>query len=121
MDDPWIRLHQGNEDRSKFGVPPSELGGYGGEDELQVSSVLKVPRTEEGSTKMPIREHPLRNCLSDGALPRPCEPIQPVDRGFMKVACPEFNLVQNGYMGPLETTGAVAMSVLGLLRKAEVI
>ena len=104
MDDSWIRLHQGDEDRSKFGVPPCELGSYGGEDELEVPPVLKVSRTEEGGTKLSVRECPLRDCLSDGALPRPCEPIQPVDRGLVKVACPEFDLVQNGSTGPLETT-----------------
>ena len=78
--------------------------------------VLKISRTEERGTKPPIRKQPLRNCLSDSALPRSSEPIQPVDRGPENVVCPEFDLVENGYAGPLKTTVAVAMPILGLLR-----
>ena len=75
MGDFWVRLHQRDEDRSKLGISPCELSSNGGENELEVPPVLEVSRTEEGSAKSSVCERPLRDCLSDGALPRPCEAI----------------------------------------------
>ena len=68
---------------------------------------------------MTICEHPLRDCLRDGALPRSGQPIQPVDRRPIEVPRPEFNLVQDSTAGALQTTFTVAMQVLGSLRTAE--
>jgi hypothetical protein len=115
VDDSWIRLDQLYEDRSIFGVFPCELDSQGGEDEVEVAPVLEVSRAEEGGTEPSVCERPLRDGLRDGGLPRSSEPIQPVDRGLVKVARPEFDLVQNGPASSLETTITVAMSILGLL------
>ena len=91
------------------------MDGYGREDELEVTLVRKVPRTEEGGAKPSVCEGPLRDRLSNGALPHPCEPVQPIDRGSMKVECPEFDLVQKDPTRSLEATVTVAVSVLGLV------
>ena len=39
----------------------------------------------------------------------------------MNVACPEFDLVQNDYTGPLETTITVGMPIICLLRGAKAV
>ena len=39
----------------------------------------------------------------------------------MGVVRPEFDLVQNGAAGSLETTVAVTMSILGLMRTVETV
>ena len=121
MDDFWIRLYQRDEDRSKFSISPCELSSDGGENELEVPPVLEVSRTEEGSAKSSVGESPFRDCPSDGALPRPRESIQPVDRWLVKVVCPEFDLVQNGSAGSPETTAVATVSILGLLCTTKVI
>ena len=69
---------------------------------------------------MSFCKNSLCDCLSDGALPRPCESVQPVDRGLVKVACPAFDLVENGNTGPFETTLTVAVLILGLSRGAKI-
>ena len=88
----------------------------GGKDGLEVTPVLEVSRTEEGSAESSLRKHPLCDRLGNGGLPRSSEPVQPVDRRFVAVVCPSFDLVQNGAAGSLETTVTVAMSIFGLLR-----
>ena len=115
MDDLWIGLDQLDEERSKLGVPPGELDGQGWEDGLEVPAVLEVPRAEEGCTQPPICKGPFRDRLRNGALPRPCETVQPVDGGFVEVAGPEFDFVQNCCPCSSETTIPVAMSILGVL------
>ena len=98
-----------------------ELDGEGGKDEAEVAPVLEVSRTEEGGTKLSGCEHPLRDRLGDGALPRPSQPVQPVDGRLAKIPCPDFDLVQDGYAGSLQTTFTVAMPIFNLLRTAEII
>ena len=88
---------------------------------MEVAPVLEISGAEEGSPEPSICKHPLRDRLSDGALPRACESIQPVYRGPVGVACPEFHLVQDSPAGPLETMITIAMSVLGLLSTAEIV
>ena len=88
---------------------------------MEVASVLKVARTEERGTKLSFCKCPLGDRLSDGALSCPCESIQPVDWGFVKVARPEFNFVQNGPSGFLETTVTVTVSKLSALCIAKIV
>ena len=84
---------QRDEDGPKFGVCACELDGEGGEDELEVAPVLKVSGTEERSAEPSVRERPFGDCLCDRGLSRSGQPVQPVDRGFVGVPCPEFNSV----------------------------
>ena len=83
--------------------------------------ILKVSRAEEGGPEPSFCENPLRDRLRDRGLPRPSESIQPVDRRLVKVARPEFDLIQNVAAGPLEATVAVAMSIFGLLRTMDIV
>ena len=86
---------------------------------MEIAPVLEVPRAEEGGTKQSVREHPLCDRLGDGCLSRSGEPVQPVDRRFVEVAGPKFNLVQDGASCSLETTAAIAMPILSPLCTAE--
>ena len=52
-------------------------------------------------------EHPIGDRLCDGGLPRPGQPVQPVDRRLVEIPCPEFDLVQDGSSGSLQTTCTV--------------
>ena len=88
---------------------------------MEVAPVLEISGAEEGSTELSVREHPLGDCLSDGGLPCSSESIEPVDRRFVEVACPKFDLVQDGPASPLEATITVAVSVLGLFGVAGVV
>ena len=88
---------------------------------MKVAPVLEISGAEEGSTELSVREHPLGDRLSDGSLPCTSESIEPVDRGFVEVACPKLDLVQDGPASPLETTITVAVSVLGLFGVAGVV
>ena len=121
MSNPWILLHQWNKDGPKLRVFTCKLCGQGGEDRLEIAPVLVVSRTKEGGTKQTICKHSFCNCLRNCGLPCASQPIQPVDRGFVKVPRPEFNLVQNGLACPLEATFAVTIPVLSPLCAIEVI
>ena len=88
---------------------------------MEVAPVLEISGAEEGSTELSVREHPLGDCLSDGGFPRSGESIEPVDRRFVEVTCPTFDLVQDVSTSPLETTTTVAVSVLGLLSVAGIV
>ena len=116
MDNLRIRLDQPDEYRSELGVPPGELDSEGGEDGSEVAPVFEVSGAKEGGSQAPVGERPPRDGLCDGALARPSEPVQPVDRGLIEVARPELDPVQNCGARSAETTAAVSVSVLGLLR-----
>ena len=88
---------------------------------MEVAPILEVPRTEERGTELTVREHPLRDGLRDRTLPRPRQPIQPVDGRLVEISCPEFDLVQDSSTGSLQTTFAVAMPIFGPLCTAEII
>ena len=88
-----VGLGQRDEGGSEFGVCTCKLDCEGGEDELEVAPVLKVSGAEERSTEPSVRECPFSDCLRDGSLSCPSQPVQPIDRGFVGVACPEFNPV----------------------------
>ena len=88
---------------------------------MKISSILKIPRTEEGCPKQIVRKQPLRDRLRDGALPRSGQPIQPIDGGLAGVPCPEFDPVQNDSTCSFETTFSLAVSKLGPLCAAEII
>ena len=74
---------------------------------------MEFSGAKEGGTKSLICECPLGGRLCDGSLPRPSEPVQPVDGGFVKVVDPEFNRVQNCCARSLKTTAAVSVLILG--------
>ena len=88
---------------------------------MEVAPVFEISGAEEGSTEPFVPEYPLSDRLSDGALPRSGESIEPVDRGFVRVACTEFALIHGGPAGPLKATITVAMSVPGLFDMEEII
>ena len=95
MDDIWIGPDQLDEGGSKLGVSPGELDREGWEDEPEVPPVLVFSGAKEGGTEPAICECPLGGRLRDGSLPRPSEPVQPVDGGSAsaRVVDPEFDLV----------------------------
>ena len=115
MDDVRIRPDQLNKGGSKLGISPGELDREGWEYRPEVPSVLEVSGAKEGGAESAICECPLGDRLCDGSLPRPGEPIQPVDGGFVfvKVVDPEFDLVQNCCARCLETTAAVSVLIPG--------
>ena len=115
MDDIRVLLDKWNKCGSEFRVLARKLNGKGGEDELEIAPILVVSRTEEGSPEPSFCSGPLRNRLGDGSLPGSSEPVQPVDRRSVEVARPEFDLVQNGTAGSLETTFAFAVPILSLM------
>ena len=121
MGNSWIRPNQRDEDGSKFGISACELDRKGGKDEVEVAPVQEVPRTEEGGSKLTICEHPLCDRLGDGALPCPGQSVQPIDRRFIEIPCPDFDLVQDSSTGSLQTSFAVAMAILCRLSAAETI
>ena len=84
---------------------------------------MEVSGAKEGGTEPAICECPLGGRLCDGSLPRPSEPIQPVDGGFIfvKVVDPELDLVQNCCTRSLETTVAFSVPILGLSRIPDVV
>ena len=88
---------------------------------MEVAPILKVPRTEERGPELTVREHPLGDGLRDSTLPRPSQPIQPVDRRLVEISCPEFDLVQDSSAGSLQATFAIAMPIFGSLCTAEII
>ena len=88
---------------------------------MEVPPILEIPRTEEGGTKLAICEQSLRDSPRDGALPGSRQPIQPVDGELARVSCPEFDTVQNGSAGSLETTFLLAVSKLGPTCTAEIV
>ena len=115
MGDFGIRLDQRDEGGSELGVPPGELDSKGWEYSLEVAPVLEVSGAEEGCTQPPVRKRPLRNSLCDGALARPSEPVQPVDLGFVEVAGPEFNFVQDRRARSSKATIPISMPIFSLL------
>ena len=115
MDDFWIRPDQLDEGGSKLRVSPGELDCQSREYQVKVAPVSEVSGAKEGGTESPVCECPFGGRLCDGSLSRPSKPIQPVDGGFVKVAGPEFDRVQNCGARSLEATIAVAMLILGLL------
>ena len=121
MDDLWIGLHEWDEDRSEFGVPPCELDSQGGEYEVEVTPVLEVSGAEEGGPEASICECPLGDRLRDGALPCSGKPIQPVDWRLSEVRCPVLNLVQNDSPGSLEATPATTMAIFRLLCTVDIV
>ena len=116
-----IGLGQRDEDRSKVGVLARELDSEGGEDEVEVTSILKVSRAEEGGTKMSICKRPLCNCLCDCGLPRPGQPVQPIKRGQIEIPGPRFDCVQNSATCPLEAAVTVTMPVLDPVCTTEIV
>ena len=121
IDNSWIRSDQRDEDRSEVGIFACELYSKGGEYEVEVAPIREVSRTEEGGTELSICEHPLRNRLRDRALACPGQPVQPVDRRLVEVPCPEFNLVQDGDAGSLQTSSPATVPILCCPRTAEIV
>ena len=121
MDDIWIRSDHLDKGGSKLGVCPRELDREGREDRSEVPPVFKISGAKEGGTESAICECPLGGRLCDGSLPRPSEPIQPVDGGLVKVVNPEFDRVQNCGTRSFQATFALSVSVLGLFCISDVV
>jgi len=119
--DSRVRLHERDEDRSKFGVRACELNRKSWEDETEVPPVPEVSRTEEGGSKSSICEYPLRDRLRDRGLPSPGQPVQPVDGRLVEIPCPQVDPVQDNSTGSLQATITVTMSVFGRLRTTETV
>ena len=83
-----IRLEEGDQGRSKFGVLVSELKGEGGKDVVDVPTVFEIARTEEGRSESPVGEDAFGGGLGDRRLASPGEPVQPVDRRHVEVFGP---------------------------------
>ena len=121
MENFWIRLDQLNEGRSEFGVLPGELDGQGRENQVEVAPVFEVSGAEERGAESTVCEYSLRDCLRDGALPGPSKSVQPVDGGFVKVAGPEFDPIQDCGASTPKTTVPVAVSILSVLCTPDVV
>ena len=93
MGDSRIRLHQWDEDRSEFEVPPCELDGEGGEYEVEVTPVFEVSRAKEGGSEPSICKQPLCGRLCDRTLPRPGQSVQPIDWRPVEILRPKVDLV----------------------------
>ena len=75
MYDVWIRLEEGDEDGSEFVILVCQLEGEGWEDELEMTPVLEIARTEERGSKQPVGEDPLANRPGDRRLASPGHPV----------------------------------------------
>ena len=65
-----------------------QLKGKGGEDKVEVATVLEVTRIEERHDEPSVNKHPLADCLGDRKLVSPGEPVQPEDRRPLEVFGP---------------------------------
>jgi len=88
---------------------------------MEVAPVLKVSQAEERGSEPSVCEHPLCDGLSDGALPRSSQSIQPIDGGPLEVLRPVSNLIQNSSAGSLEATFTATMAILGCLCATEIV
>jgi hypothetical protein len=79
-----------------------------GEDELEIALTLEASGVEKAGVEKSLCEHFLRDRLGDDGLSCPGEPVQQIG-------------VKSRPERPLETTVPVAMSILGLLRIAEIV
>ena len=84
---------------------------------------MEISGAKEGGTESAICECPLGGSLCDRSLPRPSEPIQPVDRAFVfvKVVDPQFDLIQDCCTCSFETTAAVSVLILGFFCISDVV
>ena len=121
IDNSWVRLDQRDEDRSELSIFTRELDRKGGEYEVEVAPIREVSRTEEGGTELSICERPLRNRLRDRALACPGQSVQPVDRGPVKIPCPEFDLVQDNSAGSLQTPFPATVPIFCCPRTTEIV
>ena len=88
MCDIRVRLEEGDQGRSKFGIFVSELEGESGEDVTEVPTVLEIARTEEGRSESPVCKDAFGGALCDRRLAGPGEPVQPVYRRQVEVFGP---------------------------------
>ena len=96
---------------SKVGVLVRELERKGGEDEVEVATVLKISGTKKGCSQETIGEHTFRDGLSDGRLPCPGKAVQPEDGGCVRVFSPRLDLVQDSFTGSPEATPTISMLI----------
>ena len=97
--------------RPKVGVFVCQLESKGGEDGVQVTTVLEVSRTKKGRSQETIGEHTLSDRLSYRRLPCPGEAIQPKDRRLLEVFRPRVDLIQDGLSSASEAASAVTVLV----------
>ena len=96
---------------SKVRVFVCELERKGGEDEVEVATVLEVSGAKKGCPQETISEQKLRDGLSDSRLPCSGEAVQPEDRGCVKVFSPRFDLVQDSLPRSPEAAPAISMLI----------
>ena len=104
----------------ELGIFARELDRKGGEYGVEAAPIREVSRTEGGAV-LSVCEHSLHNRLRDRALACPGQPVQPVDRRPVEVPCPEFDLVQDGSTGPLQTTITVTVPEFCCLCTAKIV
>ena len=95
-----VRSKERDEDGSKFEVLVCELESESGEDVMEVSAIFEIARAEEGCSQPPVSEDALGNRLGDRGLAGPCEPVQPVDGGHVRIFRPRFDVFQNSVPRP---------------------
>ena len=107
--------------RSEIGVLPRELASESGEDKVDVSPVLIIPRAEERSSELPVRKNPFRDRLCDSSFARSSQSVQPIDLRCGTVPDPILDLIEDDSAGPLQTSLAIAMSKLGPERRGKTV
>ena len=70
-----------------------ELECQCGKDEVEVTSVLDTPRTEERCSETAIGEDPFCDRLRDGGFSGPGESIEPEHGGRVQASSPTLDLV----------------------------
>ena len=90
-----------------------QLGGEGGEDEVEVAAVFEIAGAEERCPKEPLGESPLANRLGNRRLASTGESIQPEDGRFFKVFGPGLDLLQYRFSRTTEAAFAIPVLVPG--------
>ena len=105
----------GSEERDKGGseswVFLCELECQRGKDEVEVTSVLNTPRTEERCSETAISEDPFCDCLRDGRFSSPGESIEPEHGGRVQASSPTLDLVQHALACSLQATIPIPMLI----------
>ena len=116
MDNIWIGLEERDERGPKGRILLCKLERKCGEDELEITAILKTSRAEEGCSQTAICEHPFCNGLRDRGFPCPRKSIKPEDRRLVEIFGPPLDFIQHTLPGSLEAATPVPMPIFGPLR-----